>query len=392
MGPVPLKENMMSTQRSFLSISLLTAVGFLACGPASDMAPMESAGNLITGEGLPNPAPTVVTNWGDLPEGREWGSTAGIDLDPIDGHIWAYERCGASSFGGGVPVNCESNPVPPVFKFDRNTGEVLANFGADLMVTPHGIHVDPDGNVWITDFAGNQEGTRGHQVWKFSPEGEVLLTLGMAGQPGNAPGQFNQPNDVVTGPDGSIYVSDGHNGQGMTTNQAMRAGLDAGQTARIQKFTPEGEFVMEWGEIGVEHGQFRTPHALAFDSQDRLWIADRGNHRLEIYDQNGNYLDSRYSYGRISGIFITDDDMVYAIDSESSPTNHVNWRNGVRVGPLDEDRIVAFIPPFERESRVYQGTAGEGVAVDADGNVYAAEGPNSLSWAGGAFTKYVAGN
>ena len=382
----------MSTQRSFLSISLLTAVGFLACGPASDMAPMESAGNLITGEGLPNPAPTVVTNWGDLPEGREWGSTAGIDLDPIDGHIWAYERCGASSFGGGVPVNCESNPVPPVFKFDRNTGEVLANFGADLMVTPHGIHVDPDGNVWITDFAGNQEGTRGHQVWKFSPEGEVLLTLGMAGQPGNAPGQFNQPNDVVTGPDGSIYVSDGHNGQGMTTNQAMRAGLDAGQTARIQKFTPEGEFVMEWGEIGVEHGQFRTPHALAFDSQDRLWIADRGNHRLEIYDQNGNYLDSRYSYGRISGIFITDDDMVYAIDSESSPTNHVNWRNGVRVGPLDEDRIVAFIPPFERESRVYQGTAGEGVAVDADGNVYAAEGPNSLSWAGGAFTKYVAGN
>ena len=382
----------MSTPRSFLSISLLTAVGFLACGPASDPLPMESAGNLITGEGLPNPAPTVVTNWGDLPEGREWGSTAGIDLDPIDGHIWAYERCGASSFGGGVPVNCESNPVPPVFKFDRNTGEVLANLGADLMVTPHGIHVDAVGNVWITDFAGNQEGTRGHQVWKFSPEGEVLLTLGMAGQPGNAPGQFNQPNDVVTGPDGSIYVSDGHNGQGMTTNQAMRAGLEAGQTARIQKFTPEGEFVMEWGEIGVEHGQFRTPHALAFDSRDRLWIADRGNHRLEIYDQNGNYLDSRYSYGRISGIFITDDDMVYAIDSESSPTNHVNWRNGVRVGPLDEDRIVAFIPPFERESRVYQGTAGEGVAVDADGNVYAAEGPNSLSWAGGAFTKYVAGN
>ncbi|MDG2282301.1 MAG: hypothetical protein P8L45_04240, partial [Longimicrobiales bacterium] len=69
---------MMSTKRFFLSISLLTAVGFLACAPASDPAPMESAGNLITGEGLPNPAPTVVTNWGDLPEGREWGSTAGV--------------------------------------------------------------------------------------------------------------------------------------------------------------------------------------------------------------------------------------------------------------------------------------------------------------------------
>ncbi len=80
--------------------------------------------------------------------------------------------------------------------------------------------------------------------------------------------------------------------------------------------------------------------------------------------------------------------MVYAIDSESNPINHVGWKNGVRIGPLDEDRITGFIPPFDREDRVYQGTAGEGVAVDADGNVYAAEGPNSLSWAGGAFTKY----
>ena len=93
-------------------------------------------------------------------------------------------------------------------------------------------------------------------------------------------------------------------------------------------------------------------------------------------------------YGRISGLFITGDDIVYAIDSESNPERHVGWRNGVRIGPVDEDRITAFIPPFEREDRVYQGTAGEGVAVDADGNVYAAEGPNSLSQAGGAFTKY----
>ena len=132
-------------------------------------------GNPITGEGIPNPAPNVVPNWGELPEGREWGSTAGIDIDPIDGHIWAYERCGAGTFGSGAPINCDNNPVDPVFKFDRNTGEVLANFGGGLMVTPHGIHVDSYGNVWVTDFAGNADGTKGHQVFKFSPSGEVLV-------------------------------------------------------------------------------------------------------------------------------------------------------------------------------------------------------------------------
>ncbi|GAB5499946.1 MAG: hypothetical protein PsegKO_22570 [Pseudohongiellaceae bacterium] len=344
--------------------------------------------NHISGEGLPNPAPNVTTNWGDLPPGREWGSTAGIDIDPNDGHIWAYERCGAGSFGGGVAINCDTNPVDPIFKFNRHTGEVMANFGGGVMMTPHGIHVDDESNVWVTDFAGNEEGTKGHQVHKFSPQGELLLSLGTPGQTGTGSARFNQPNDVIVGPDGSIYVADGHSGQGMTSNDAMQEGRQSGLTGRIMKFAPDGTFITQWGRIGVRHGEFRTPHALEFDSRGRLWVADRGNHRLEIFDQDGNYLDSRYMYGRISGLFITDDDMVYAIDSESSPTNHINWRNGVRIGHIDEDRITAFIPPFERSDRVYQGTAGEGVAVDADGNVYAAEGPNSLSQAGGAFTKY----
>jgi sugar lactone lactonase YvrE len=255
-------------------------------------------------------------------------------------------------------------------------------------VTPHGIHVDRQGNVWIADFAGNEAGTKGHQVHKFTAKGEKLLSLGMAGKPGNADGQFNQPNDVAVGPDGSIYVSDGHDGQGMITNAAIEEGIKRGATARISKFSPEGKFIKSWGKLGVRHGEFRTPHALMFDAKGRLWVADRGNHRLEIFDGDGKYLESRYMYGRISGFFIRGG-TVYAIDSESGPLNHTNWRNGVRIGPLDEDRITGFVPPFEREDRVYQGTAGEGVAVDADGNVYAAEGPNSLTQAGGAFTKYA---
>jgi sugar lactone lactonase YvrE len=281
--------------------------------------------------------------------------------------------------------------VDPVFKFDRNTGEILANFGAGLMVIPHGIHVDSVGNVWVTDFTGNEAGTKGHQVHKFSPDGELLMSLGTPGVAGTGPDELNQPNDVITAPDGSIFVSDGHSGQNQTSMGDIQAAREAGLTGRIIKFDADGNKLMEWGRIGLEHGEFRTPHALELDAQGRLWVADRGNHRIEIFDQEGNYLESRYLYGRISGLFITDDQMVYAIDSESSPLNHPNWMNGVRIGPVDDDVIVGFIPPFERESRLYQGTAGEGVAVDADGNVYAAEGPNSLEWAGGAFTRYGTG-
>jgi DNA-binding beta-propeller fold protein YncE len=382
----------MSTGKNSLKTAVLCGmVVMFGCGEMPVEISTESniaQGNSITGEGMSNPNPLVTQNWGDLPMGREWGSTAGIDIDPVDGNIVGYERCGAGNFGSGVPINCDTNPVNPIFKFDRITGEVLANFGGGLMMTPHGIDVDGEGNVWVTDFAGNAEGTKGHQVHKFSSDGELLMSLGQPGQTGSDGAHFNQPNDVIVGPDGSVYVSDGHNGQGMISDQAMDEGRARGDTARIMKFNADGTFLKQWGQIGVRHGEFRTPHALEFDSRGRLWVADRGNHRIEIFDQEGNYLESRFTYGRISGLFITDDDMVYAIDSESSPTNHPGWRNGVRVGHIDEDVTRAMIPPFERENRVYQGTAGEGVAVDSDGNVYAAEGPNSLSQAGGAFTKY----
>jgi DNA-binding beta-propeller fold protein YncE len=384
----------MSTPRILLATIgagaiLLVVVSVASRSGAGTASAQAKVANPITGEGLPNAAPKVTRNWGQLPAGRTWGTSAGIDIDPIDGNIWAYERCGvgAAAGAGGGGASCDTNLVDPIFKFDRHSGAVLANFGKGLMVTPHGISVDRQGNVWIADFGGNQAGTKGHQVHKFSPKGEKLLSLGVAGKPGNVDGQFNQPNAVVVGPDGSIYVADGHDAQGMITAKAVDEGIKRGATSRISKFTADGKFIKSWGKIGVRHGEFRTPHALVFDSKGRLWVVDRGNHRIEIFDKDGTYLESRYIYGRTSGIFIKGN-TVYAIDSESGPYNHPNWRDGVRIGPLDEDRVVGFIPPFEREDRVYQGTAGEGIAVDADGNVYAAEGPNSLTQAGGAFTKY----
>ena len=363
-------------------MAVMVACGGAAPAPEADMTDMaaEAADAGMTADlvsrPLPNPTGEVILNWAPLPDGREWGSTAGIDIGP-DGHVWAYDRC-----GGGLDGGCESNPeLDPVFKFDRNTGEILTSFGAGLLVTPHGFHVDSDGNVWVTDFAGNEAETKGHQVIKFSPEGEVLMRLGEAGVAGSGPGQLNQPCDVITAPNGDIFVSDGHSGQNDDP--------PPGSTARILKFDKDGNFIKEWGELGFRPGQFRTPHAMELDSQGRLYVADRGNHRIQIFDQDGNLLDIYQQFSRISGLFITDDDTLYAIDSESNVTRNPGWLTGVRIGPAGEDRVTAFIPPHAHDVRVLQGVAGEGVAVDADGNVYAAEGPGSRPTAGGGVTKYV---
>src|SRR5258708_33733343 len=138
-----MKEPVMTLSRISWSALAVGAALLLTTpfpGPRA-IAQSSKAGNPITGEGLPNPAPIVSRNWGQLPAGRKWGTTAGIDIDPTDGNVWAYERCGAGTAGGG-PVDCDNTPLDPVFKFDRKTGAVLANFGKGVMVTPHRIAVD----------------------------------------------------------------------------------------------------------------------------------------------------------------------------------------------------------------------------------------------------------
>lgn len=324
---------------------------------------------------LPNPNPIVMKAWGGLPDGRIWGSSAGVDIGP-DGHVWAYDRCGATALSGG----CDTNHVDPILKFDRVTGKVLTSFGAGLFVLPHGIHVDRDGNVWVTDSQGNKAGTKGHQVIKFSPTGDVLMKLGRAGVAGSGPDTFNEPCDVITAPNGDIFVADGHSGQS--------ANPPAGATGRIMKFTKDGKFVKAWGRIGSAPGEFRTPHALAFDARGRLFVADRGNHRIQIFDQDGNFLDAYEQFSRVSGLFITPDDMLYAIDSETNATNHPGWTTGIRIGRASADKVTAFIPPHPVDARPW-GAAGEGIAVGRDGDVYVAEGPTSRPIAGGGLTKYA---
>lgn len=354
-----------------LTLAVVVALVGLAGGPAFTQSVVADPAR----NPLPNPTSAVVTDWGKLPDGRVWGSSAGVDIGP-DGHIWTYDRCGAIALNEG---GCDTSSLNPILKFDRTTGRILASFGAGLFVVPHGIHVDREGNVWVTDSQGNKAGTKGHQVIKFSPDGRILMRLGHAGMAGGGAAMFNEPCDVITAPNGDIFVADGHSGQ--------NPNAPANTTARIVKFTKDGKYIKEWGKLGSGPGEFRTPHALAFDSQGRLFVADRGNHRIQIFDQEGKLLDTWHQFSRISGLFIDANDMLYAIDSESNAMRHPNWKTGVRIGTTREDKVVAFIPGHETKN--YEGAAGEGVAVDRDGNVYAAEGPASRPVAGSGLTKYV---
>jgi DNA-binding beta-propeller fold protein YncE len=317
----------------------------------------------------PNPYETI-NDFFQLPDGRTWGATSAVYVD-IDGtSIWVAERCGANS--------CAGSNVDPILKYDRD-GRLLASFGAGMFIWPHGIHVDREGNVWVTDARSanaaelqqfpNERG-KGHVVYKFSPQGQLLLTLGQRGEAGDGTGPLlNEPNDVLVAPNGDIYVADGHSGQGANANRNT--------VARIAKFDRNGNFLESWGRIGTAPGEFRTPHGLAMDSQGRLFVADRGNVRIQIFDQQGNFITEWKQFGRLSGIYIDANDILYTADSESSPTSNPGWRRGIRVGNAVTGHVLAFIP--DPDLTPGGTSAAEGVTADRDGNIYGAEvGPRQL--------------
>jgi sugar lactone lactonase YvrE len=316
---------------------------------------------------LPNPYQTVENHF-KLPEGRMWGAVSAIELDKDGRSIWVAERCGGNS-------GCPQKPtLDPILLFDAS-GKLVKSFGAGLIMSPHGIHVDREGNVWITDYSDNAPraprgeaadagrgrggagaATKGHQVFKFSPEGELLMTLGVAG--GSTDGYFYQPNDVLVAPNGDIFVSQGH-------------GPNRG---RILKFDSTGQPIQQFGKSGSGPGEFNVPHALAMDSEGRLFVADRGNNRIQIFDQDGKFLDQWKQFGRPSGLFIDKNDVLYVADSESDDTrNPGGIKRGIRVGSARDGKLIAFIPdPWSAVPRPAT-TAPEGVTADAAGNIYGAE-------------------
>jgi hypothetical protein len=205
----------------------------------------------------------------------------------------------------------------------------------------------------VTD-AQIQDG-KGYQVFKFNPDGKILMTLGKAGVASSDPGLFDEPTDIAVASNGDIFVTEGHSGG--------TAGND-----RISKFSRDGKFIKSWGRKGTGPGDLDAPHTVAIDSQGRLFVGDRNNNRIQVFDQEGRYLATWLQFGRPSGIAITRDDTMYVADSESWGPDQPGWKKGIRIGSAKDGSVKYFIEDMESMTEDHSGA--EGVGVDAEGNVY----------------------
>ena len=302
--------------------------------------------------------------WAKLPDGRGMGSPGGIEIDVDGEHLWAIVRCGNDGTPRGSQTYCDDSDLDPIIKFAPD-GHVVTMFGSRMFSWPHGIHVDRDGNVWATEAGESDEAARaagrvfGHQVFKFSPEGELLMTLGEAGVSGDGPNHFDAPSDVVTAPNGDIFVVDGH-------------GTDGNN--RIVKLSSDGTFIKAFGGTGYGPGQLRGPHAIAMDAEGRLFVADRQNQRIVIYDQDGNYINRWTQFGMPSDIAIDDNGRIYVADSESDLTQNPGWEKGIRIGDVETGWVEYFILDTGDNPPITAGGSGaESLTIDRNGSIFSGE-------------------
>jgi streptogramin lyase len=285
-----------------------------------------------------------------LPAGRTMGSTSAVATDS-KGNIWVADRCGVNS--------CADSEIDPIMMFDPS-GRFVRAFGGGRFNFPHGFFIDAQDNIWLTD--QRSANGKGGTVTKFSPSGAVLMVLGKPGISGRGTDALFEPNGIVVAADGSIFVVDGH-----TPNTF----------ARVVKFDAKGKFIKQWGTLGDEAGQLNVPHAIAIDSQGRLFVADRWNNRVQIYDQEGNLLNSWTQFGRPSGLYIDKDDILYSADSESRAPegygHNPGWKRGIRIGSVRDGIIRAFIPDPNPEPDLSATSSAEGIWVDRNGVVYGAQ-------------------
>jgi peptidylamidoglycolate lyase len=274
----------------------------------------------------------VVKGWPQVPAGFEFGETAGVGVDSHN-HVFIFHR------GADMPVMC----------VEGDSGKIVHSFGEGLFGNAHGVHIDEYDNVWLADNGH-------HQIFKFSHDGVLLLTIGEKDVTGWDATHFNQPTDMVVAPNGDIFVTDGYGNN------------------RVAKFDRHGKFISEWGKGGVGPGEFNLPHGITLDKHGRLYVADRANMRIQVFDLSGNFLhmwsgETLGISGRPWGLEFAPDGHLYVIDggdmTESTP---------------DVARIVKMDLKGNVEARwsAYGSKAGKlswghDVAVGEDGSVYTAE-------------------
>lgn len=336
-----------------IGIALQRPASATGTGPSATSAPAPATStrtnNAIGPNNYPNPYQANTRHF-RLPSGRSMGSSSAVAIDGR-GHLWIADRCGMNS--------CAESKLDPIMEFDAD-GKFIRAFGGNLFSFPHGLFIDVENNIWLTDaLVANGKGAT---VTKLSPDGKVLMVLGKPGVSAIGTDTFLEPSAVLVAPDGSIFITDGH---------------DPDRVARVMKFDANGNLLKQWGSVGAGRDQLNMPHALAMDSRGRLFVGDRANNRVQIYDQDGNLLDSWTQFGRPSGLFIDRSDVLYATDSESRTGkdygHNPGWQRGIRIGSVRDGQVIAFIPETGADPETEYTSGSEGVWVDREGVIYGAQ-------------------
>jgi hypothetical protein len=330
----------MSKAQTRFRVAMLAATGFVVSAQAQTSTCVNDA---------PNPY-HLVNDWAHMP--RPWASTNNVYVDAQD-NVWVFDRC--------EDKGCTGSSMSPIWELSPD-GKVMKNFGAGMFAGPHQVVADRDGNVWVVDYQAKDG--KGMQVMKLSPDGKVLMTLGKPGQSGKGLDVFDQPTTVAIAPSGEIFVGEGH---------APTFG-----NSRIMKFDKNGKFIMTFGHLGSGDGELKSPHVIVFDSQGRLFVADRSNSRVDIFDQDGKFLAAWAQFGRPSGIFIDKNDILYVSDSESDDAPgkdnyNPGCKRGIRIGSAKTGKVDYYIPPPPVSDPKFPPP--EGVAADSHGTIYAAAVP-----------------
>jgi len=350
---------------------LCSSIAFGACLLLGGVAPAQQP-EYAKPTDLPNPY-HLVEHWPTLPQrmnGGRWGEVIRVHVD-TSGNVWVFHRCfnvvpaGQATCVGRGPAN------PPILEFSPS-GELLKAFGAGLFAYPHGFTVDMEGNLWVTDVndqeailgmpARNAAGLiMGQEVLKLNPQGKVLMTLGKEGVASTGSDGFDRPTGVAIAPNGDVFVSDGH--------EPNRSGA-----GRVVKLSKDGRFIKDWGRKGSAPGEFDEPHDI-FVGGSRGWVyvADRRNSRIQVFDQDGGFIAAWKQFGQPSSVFVGRDDTIYVGASFPDQAAKKGERRGIVIGNAINGSLRAFIPDPADLDKVVAGTSASGLAADDAGSIYAAD-------------------